>query len=344
VTRILFAIPGDIESRTGGYEYSRRVLAALENASHLPLPGAFPHPAEADVVAVREAISHALRPGDILLIDGLAYGALPVSTFDAVAAPIVALCHHPLCLETGLPPERGGALRESEAAALRRADRIIVTSAHTGETLTEIFGVAPEKIAIALPGVDPTPRALGSGGAPALLAVGSLIPRKGFDILIDALSALTHLDWRLDIVGSPRHAPETAAALRARIDANAMSNRIFLRGEATDNERAAHYARGDVFVSSSHYEGYGMALAEALAAGLAIVTTTGGAAAQTAPDGCALKIPPGDIAALRVALSRVLTEPDLRSDLSDAAWRAGQCLPRWADTARIILSVAETFT
>jgi glycosyltransferase involved in cell wall biosynthesis len=343
VRRILFAIPGDIATRSGGYGYDRRVLAALPSARHLPLPGAFPHPSAADVAAMRETLARAVSPQDALLIDGLAYGAAPVDAFASIAVPVIALCHHPLCLETGLSPQRAQALRENEAAALRRADHVVVTSAHTRGVVMDMFGVAADKIAIAPPGVDPAPRAAGAGGTPQLLAVGALIARKGFDLLVDALGGLTHIEWRLDIVGSARHAPDVAAALQRQIDALRLNARIRLIGEASEAEIAAHYARSDIFVSSSLYEGYGMALAEALAAGLPIVATTGGAASETLPDGAAVKIPPGDVAALRDALSRVVGDAALRAQLSEAAWRAGQGLPRWDTTAQIIANVAERF-
>ena len=342
--RLLFAIPGDIEARTGGYGYDRRVLAEFARqgveAAHLALPGGFPYPTAADDAAVGEMFERALTAEDVALVDGLAYGALSETTIAAMRAPIVALCHHPLCLEAGLSPARAAALRESERRALTLAAHVIATSAHTGETLIRDFGLPRRKLTIAPPGTDPAPRAEGSGGAPALLAVGSIIPRKAFALLVEALGGLADLDWRLAIVGGAGPAPQTAADLARLIEAKGLGARIALLGELSGEALEAAYRSADVFVSSSLHEGYGMALAEALARGLPIVATTGGAAGDTIPDSAALKIPPGKIDALRDALREIIVDSALRARLSEASWRAGRALPRWDETARIIANVA----
>ncbi|WP_163220136.1 glycosyltransferase, partial [Citrobacter freundii] len=85
--------------------------------------------------------------------------------------------------------------------------------------------------------------------------------------------------------------------------------------------------------------GYGMVLTEAMARGLPIVTTTGGAAAETVPDAAALKVPPADAAALRAALAAAMTDRPLRLRLADASWAAAQSLPGWDDTTRVICEV-----
>ncbi len=344
MTRLIFAVPGELETRSGGYEYDRRVLAALGQAGieslHCALPGSFPDPSEADVAQSGEAIARLLRKGDAILIDGLALGAWPAAALRRIDAPLIALCHHPLCLETGLNPQRTARLRESEANALALAARVIVTSPHTGAVLAREFSVPPEKIVVAPPGIDPAPRAHGSSGAPSLLAIGAIIPRKAFDLLVEALSRITDLDWRLRIVGSTSASPPTSNALRALIAAKGLESRIELTGEFGPDRLAHAFCEADIFVSPSLYEGYGMALAQALAHGLAIVTTTGGAAADTVPDAAALKVPPGEVDPLARALRRVIGDLSLRARLAEASWNAGQALPRWEDTAEIVARVA----
>ena len=341
--RLIFAIPGDLTSFTGGYCYGRKVMACLPehkiDVIHCQLPGSFPNPASEDIQEAVRAVNAVFSQGDIALIDGLAYGTLPEAAIAAIEAPIVALCHHPLGLEAGLEPWRSRALLASEKAALALAAGVIVTSPFTARTLEKQFGVPLGRIFVARPGTEPAHRAVGSGGPPLLLALGSIIPRKGYNVLIEALYLLSDLDWRLYIVGSPHQSPETSFALERLIGSCGLDSRVKCLGglESAALNEVLH--RSDIFVSPSLYEGYGMALAEAMARGFPIVTTTAGAAAETVPNEAALKCPSGDIVALSEALRRVILDEELRKRLSEGSWLAGQKLPSWRDTAKKIARV-----
>jgi glycosyltransferase involved in cell wall biosynthesis len=166
------------------------------------------------------------------------------------------------------------------------------------------------------------------------------MPRKAYGVLVEALGGLAELDWRLRIVGSRDLHPLSVAALARQIAALGLAARIELAGEFSGAELDSLYSTSDIFVSASLFEGFGMALAEAMARGLPIVTTTGGAAAETVPDAAALKIPPADVAALRAALRKLICDDALRRRLAEGSWRAGQSLPQWRESAR---AIAEAF-
>jgi glycosyltransferase involved in cell wall biosynthesis len=343
MTPAVFAIPGDIDLPTGGYEYDRRVLALLAQfgvaARHLMLPGSFPDPSAADLDETRRQLA-AIAPDAVVMVDGLAYGAMPAEVVARVRAPIVALVHHPLCLEAGLSKARQDALHALEKGALALARRVVVTSRITARTLVADFAVAHDKITVAEPGTDPATRAPGSSSVPLqLLSVGAAVPRKAYDILVRALAPLADRDWHLTIAGPTDRSPEALAALRAAISETGLGDRITLAGPVAREQLAGLYALADAFLMASLYEGYGMVLAEAMARGLPVVCTTGGAAAETVPDGAAIKVPPGDVPALTAAIGRLLSDADLRRNLADASWAAGRKLPRWEDTARIIAGV-----
>jgi glycosyltransferase involved in cell wall biosynthesis len=344
MTAVVFAIPGDINLPTGGYTYDRRVLALLPQfgvtARHLELPPGYPAPSAADLDATARAFAETGKDS-VLMVDGLAYGAMPADVIKHAAGPIIALVHHPLCLETGLSDARAAALRASEIGALALAQRVVVTSPTTARTVIDEFGVTPEKLTVAEPGTDPAPRAPGSSATLQLLAVGSVVPRKGYDILVRALERVAvPVAWELTIVGAMDRSPETTAALEAQIAQSPLAPRVRMIGGLSERALADIYAQSDVLVLSSLYEGYGMVLAEALARGLPIVTTTGGAAAETVPDGAALKVAPGDVDALGDALQRVIADAALRLRLADAAWAFAQSsLPRWDHSVARIAAV-----
>ena len=213
VTPAIFAIPGDIGLPTGGYMYDRRVLALLPQlgvaARHLQLPASFPDPSAADLDETGRLLA-AVAPGDVVMVDGLAYGAMPAEVIERARAPIVALVHHPLCLEAGLAKARQDALHALEKAALALAKRVVVTS-HVDRRgrLVADFAVPADKITVAEPGTDPAPRAPGSAAGPLqLLSVGAIVWRKAYAILVRALGTLKDQDGRLTIAGPSDCNPE----------------------------------------------------------------------------------------------------------------------------------------
>lgn len=336
--RAVLAFPGALDTPTGGYAYDRRMLAALPAhgiaIAPLALGAGFPFPAPAEVERALAALA-ATAPGTVLLVDGLALGVLPKARLEALGRPLVGLVHHPLALEAGLDPTMKARLAASERAALSACRAVIVSSPLTARLLAADYGVPPQAITLAYPGTEPAPRAAADGDPPRLLAIGSVIPRKGYDVLLDALAGLGDLAFRLTIIGSLTLDPKTAAAIAARAAAF-PEGRVRLLGACPEAAVEAAFAQADLFVHPALFEGYGMVLAEALRRGLPVIATTGGAAAETVPDGAGLKVPPGNVPALRDAVRLAITDVALRRRLADAAFAAGRDLPSWADGARAI--------
>lgn len=347
MTMIAFAIPGDLGRPTGGYAYDRHVLRLLPECGvsvrHVPLPGSWPEPSEPDMAETsRLLLEQDWRSP--LLIDGLAYGAFPTGMAAGLAGRVVALCHHPLCLETGMAPARASVLRRLETAALGYAAAVIVTGEATRDLLVAEFGVPAGRVTVAEPGVEPAARAAETpfGQPLRLLAVGSIIPRKGYDLLIDALAPLAGLPWTLRIIGAADPGSQLLAALRAQASAAGLGDRMSFLGAMSDAELDGHYRSSDIFVMASHYEGFGMVLTEALARGLPIVTTRCGAAAHALPARAAQVTAPGDVGELTGALAYLIGDSSARQRHADAAWEAAASLPRWRDTARMIADVCRS--
>ncbi len=339
---VVFAIPGDLATASGGYAYARRVIDELGllgwRVRTLALPAAYPHPEAQDQVAAEQAFA-ALPDDSLVLVDGLAFGAMPdIVRRHAPRLRLLALVHHPLGLETGLTVDRAHALLASERAALGLARCVITTSRATAAGLGDLLGVAMEKIVVAEPGTDPGPLAAGDGNPPRLIAVGSLTPRKGHDVLVDALAALAHRAWSCRIVGAAPD-PETWRALHSRIAANGLQDRVEITGEVADVR--AEMANADLFVLASRYEGYGMAYAEAMAQGLPVVGCRVGAVAALVPATAGVLVPPDDAPALAHALEQLLTNPARRRALAAGALEQARGLPTWRASAARIAAALE---
>lgn len=102
------------------------------------------------------------------------------------------------------------------------------------------------------------------------------------------------------------------------------------------------YLASDVFVLASRFEGYGMALAEAIAHGLPVVSTKAGAIPDTVPPGTGVLVPPDDMAALAQVLRRLIRDPLERRRLATNARAAAAQLPTWQVSARLFAGAIET--
>ncbi len=339
-------VAGDPGQLTGGYLYDARIVEALRargcGVEVVGLEGRFPDP---DAHARRSmAMALEAQPdGACVVIDGLAMGGLPEAIAPhAHRLVIVALVHHPLADESGLAEADRRRLFDSERRALALARRVVVTSAFTARRLAH-YGVPRPRLRVVTPGVDPAPLAasaldLEAPGPRRLLCVATLTPRKGHDLLLEALAGLQGHDWRLEAIGSHARDPAHAARLFDATRRYGLAERIVWAGERSAAELAAAYHRAELCVLPSRYEGYGMVVTEALARGLQVLTTTGGALANTLPPGAGMAVPPGDAAALGEALGRWLDDTALRRRLRHGACAARRSLGDWPQAGERFLA------
>ncbi len=341
-----FAVPGDPGLTTGGYLYDRRLAEALVvrgiKLRHLRLGDSFPHPDARDMADALAQLG-ALPRDCPALVDGLAYGALAPEGVARLAAPMVALVHHPLALEPGLSAAQAQAMAARERANLSLARHIVVTSGHIAGLLREAYGVAPERISVARPGfVAPRVTAVPEV-PPIILSVGLLARRKGHDVLLRSLARITDLKWRTVIVGR-LHEPETVAALHALRADLGLVERVEIAGEITQTALEALYGRATLFALATRYEGYGIVFDEAMGHGLPIVSTQAGAVPETVAPGAGILVPPEDDAAFGAALRRMLSEPALRASCADAARQAAAGLGDWAASAQVVADAVRVQT
>lgn len=343
--RLVFAYPGDLQTRTGGYGYDRRVIKALGDLGWLvesvSLGDAFPGSDPAAIEAAGARLSQ-LADGDLVLVDGLAFAVMEDwAAREAARLKIIALVHHPLALETGLDDSRRTELAGREKAALAQARAVIVTSHHTAAGLVANYAVPAGKIAVAVPGVDRPPGVSKQheNETPIILSIGTLTRRKGHDVLLAALARLKDLSWTCRIVGSTKLDPDVAAEIERQITDMQLEDRVALVGQVEDTRPELEQA--DIFALASRYEGYGMVFAEALVYGLPVVGCAAGAVPDVVPPDAGFLVPVDDPDTLAAALRRLLLERDTRAAMAHAALQAGQQLPSWRQAAEIISDALE---
>jgi peptidoglycan/LPS O-acetylase OafA/YrhL/glycosyltransferase involved in cell wall biosynthesis len=203
-------------------------------------------------------------------------------------------------------------------AVLRRTAHVVVLGAAWRAFLIEEIGVMPGRITILANGVPQPPPAVSLvlPGTPRLLFLGRLCERKGLPELIAALGtpALRKRDWQAVIAGDGDPAP-----FRAMIGWHRLGARAHMPGWLSRTETAALLAHADILVLPSHHEAMPIAILEALAAGIAVITTPVGTIPEFLQHNVnALLVAPGDVAGLAAAIQQLLDNPTLRVRLAAA--------------------------
>ena len=209
------------------------------------------------------------------------------------------------------------ALGKVERAMMRRAKRASATSLSSRETIQSIAPAMPIDMVAA--GVPEELFALERKPAGFLLYFGRLdIFHKGLDTLLEALVLLLRdkPDIELRIAGRGKDADRVAELARNL----GIAKNVRLLGAVSDSERDALFAGAEVQLMPSRFEGFGLAAAEAMAAGVPLVASSAGSLPEVVdePRGGVL-VPPGDPRALANATVRLLDDPGARSALSSSA-------------------------
>jgi glycosyltransferase involved in cell wall biosynthesis len=228
-------------------------------------------------------------------------------------------------------PFRTGAYRYVERALARRALRIITITHSLARFQIEQVGLPADKVEVIHYGLDDLPAAWGANppdeipqDGPLLLAICRLEPQKGVDVAIRALAEIPNA--RLVVLGE---GPQ-----RAELEQLA-DDRVHLLGRVPDV--AAWLRRADVLVHPVRWEGFGLALLEAMLASLPIVATNVSSIPEIVADGeTGVLVPPDDASALADAVNRVLAEPGAYGERGRSRARAEFSVAKMADrTVRV---------
>ena len=274
----------------------------------------------------------------------------PSTGHPRLIVPIVhdlAFRHYP---ETA--PQIDARWRRRFAAAVLDAPAIVVPSASVADDLREAYGITDERIHVVHHGVDadvfaPAPQgaiaaARGRFGieGPYVLFLGGIEPRKNLEMLVRAFARTDSRNIRLVIAGGPvRWSPRSAERLEASIALlpEAVRDRIVVTGYVSERDKLALLSGATALAYPSLYEGFGLPVLEAFAAGVPVLTSNVASLPEVAGDAAVL-VDPGDVDAVAAALTELIVDDDLRAVLS-AAGLARAAGFTWEATARATASV-----
>jgi glycosyltransferase involved in cell wall biosynthesis len=251
--------------------------------------------------------------------------------------PLMGTCHHPITVDRVLDMEHAETLRrkltlwrwygfvEMQKKVARRIARIVTVSSSSKKDIVEQYGLRPEQLAVVPIGVDhehfrPLEHIRRVPGR-IMTTASADVPFKGLLPLVEAVAKARteRAEVHLVVVGQLRKESPVAAA----IERLAIKDAVRFESAVSNDRMVELYAEAEVAVVPSLYEGFSLPAVEAMACGVPLVTTTGGALPEVVgADGeTGLLVPPGDAGALAQAIVRIIADPELASRLAGAARR-----------------------
>lgn len=281
----------------------------------------------------------ALQAARADLAHGLAFATPLLSRVPSVVTVYdLSFVHYP----DRLPAARRWYLRLFARWSCRRARRVIAISQSTARDLAQTFGLSPERVDVAAPGVGeqfkPLPRAdvdafRAQKGLPDrfLLFVGTLEPRKNLPLLLRAYALLPAQQRQAVPLVLAGGKGWMDGAIHATIAAHDLTNSVLLPGYLPADELPWWYNAAEALVYPSVYEGFGLPVLEALACGTPALVSDVSSLPEAVGEG-GLRLPPDDVLAWAEALRRALNDPDWRAEMGSRGL-AHAARFTWAGTA-----------
>ncbi|MDA8140654.1 MAG: glycosyltransferase family 4 protein [Desulfobacteraceae bacterium] len=342
--RIGFIIYGSLDTLTGGYLYDRIVVQGLRKLGHqvevISLPSGPYLPSLA--LNFSPGLCRRMLAGrfDVIIEDELCHPSLFLLNrrLRPPAGPVrLALVHHIRCDEPR-PRWKNLLLSVAERSFLSSVDGFILNSQTTRRTVMSLVN-HPRPQVIAYPAGNRMANPLSAdalrararrSGPLALLFLGIVIPRKGLLPLLEALAGVDRDLWRLTIVGGLEWDPAHAAHARQRVRQLGLSEAVRFMGVQEDGALAEILRTHHLFCMPYAYEGFGIAILEAMAFGLPAMGCRQGAAGETIRHGKnGFLLDEGDLAGLRSILIRLHGDREELERLSLAAQATYAGAPTW---------------
>lgn len=249
-------------------------------------------------------------------------------------AGVVATIHHPITVDRRVEIARAANWRKRlglrrfysftpmQSRVARRLDRIVTVSRSSFDDLTNDMKIDPARVRVVNVGVDADTfkpqHGVAAVAGRVMTTASADVAMKGLSFLLEAIAKLRVTDERvhLVVIGKPREGSEATRL----IDTLGLEDAVTFTSGVSEARIVELYAQAQVAVVPSLYEGFSLPAVEAMACGVTLVATTGGALAEvTGPDGeTCLAVPPGDADALTSAVGRALGSAELRARIGSA--------------------------
>ncbi len=263
--------------------------------------------------------------------------------------PLLTTLHHPITVDRELAlshasnpwqhftQRRWFGFLGMQLRVARALPAVLTVSQNSRRDIAAQMRVAPERMTVVPVGVDHTVFRPIDDVVPVpgriMVTSSSDVPMKGLVPLLEAVAKLrTERDVALTVIGKPNEGGRVDKAIRRL----GLSDVVHCVSGITDEELARRYGEAEVAVVPSLYEGFSLPAIEAMACGVAVVATTGGALPEVVGthEETGLLVPPDDPGALALAIGRLLDDPALRARLGAAGRRRVMSRFTWQVTAR----------
>jgi glycosyltransferase involved in cell wall biosynthesis len=278
----------------------------------------------------------------------ISYGILGM---QHLGFPTVATIHHPVTIDRDTELQAAGrwwkrlkvrrwySFLGMQARVARRLSCIITVSESSKHDISKAFRIPAERFRVIPNGVStevfhPLPHVQRDRDR-IMVTTSADTPVKGLRYLLQATASVARKRRiRLTVIGTPKKDGEVSRLVK---DLRLHSSTEFT-GRIEDKEFAQYYARSAIAVVPSLYEGFGFPAAEAMACGVPVISTTGGALPEVVGD-AGILVPPGDAQALEEAILGLLDNPDRCGELSRAGYQRVQKHFTWQAAAHSLLGV-----
>lgn len=273
----------------------------------------------------------------------LSYGLLGIARSGY---PMVATIHHPITVDRqselqaarnwlqGLKVRRWYSFLAMQKRVARRLSHIITVSESSRRDIAREFGIKPDRFRVVPNGINtdcfhPLPGVVRSDRQ-ILMTCSSDTPLKGLRFLLEAVAGIERRrNVRVVVIGQPKK----NGTIEGLLSQLALGDRVHFTGRIAAAEFARYYAEATMAVVPSLYEGFGMPAGEAMACGVPVISSTGGALPEVVGK-AGILVPPGDAKALRQAIETLLDDPERRHRLAEAGLQRVRNALTWRHAAQ----------